>query len=379
MRHPIDSRSERGAVTVLLTALIVGLMAAALWASNAAGLVAVRREVVRAADLAALSGAAALPLVGAFDSGEPHGSACRRAEALLAPAAAPLGARLSSAGRSPTCPDGVTVEAVAEWGTPARVRDALASLLADLGLLTPDLCLPLVSAALDPWLATLTATDCARLQTALDGLADNLSPALLTPRVHVRVAGTYEALVPVPEFAGSHAISADATARRRFKNLVVLPAVRTGTGGAVPALDALDGAPAPLDAIDPNPTAAGVRDVLLPLLWQANTALASHLNPLLPPGYTFDLSGLILDVADLYDPPTGATPPSPVEVVAEAARTGDPLVVLRLFRMPVLGIPALDFTAAYVSPLADGRFEATPIPVGRLAGATGLFGASLVR
>ena len=410
-------RNETGAISVLLAAISLGLVVLVLAGSNAAGLLGVRREAQRAANLAALAGAANLPLLGLLSSPEPQSTSCAQVDKTFAPSSALLTPELGD-GTVPRCGDGVTVTAEADWARVEAVRDALALLLGSLNL-PADLCAavepvldpidpvldpvledpileettdtvlepidpvldPIVkdpikvvglsfssasSASadlIDPLLGELTDLECASLAGAIRGLPDNLSPAVITPRVKVLVQGLYEAFVPMPAFAGEHAVDAEATARRRFKNLVVLPAV--------------NGAPQPLD--DLNPTATAARDTLLPELESAATALGTALAPYLPAGVAFDLSGLFVDLYDIYDPPSTAPAPSPLEVAEAAVASGEPVVLLRLFTVPVLGIPALDFTAAYLTKLSDGSFEAVPVPVAQLSAASGLFSASLVR
>ena len=368
-------RDETGAISIILAALSMGLVVLALAGANTAGLVGVRREAQRAANLAALAGAANLPLVGLFSGPEPQTTSCAQIDKAFSPSSALLTPELGE-GNVPRCGAGVTVTAEADWARVEAARDALALLLGTAPL-PDDLCEPLVAppvlnpldpllpppTVVQPVLSTLTDAECDSLQSAVDGLPDSLSPALLTPRVAVSVEGLYQAFVPMPAFAGDHAIDAKATARRRFKNLVVLPAVH--------------GAPQPLD--DLNPTATDARDTLLPQLEEAATALGDAVAPFMPPGVEFDLSDLFLDVYDIYDPPGAAPSPSPLEVAEAGLASGDPVVLLRLFEAPVLGIPALDFTAAYLSRLSDGSFRATPIPVTELSSASGLFRATLVR
>ncbi len=367
-------RNETGAISVLLAALSLGMVVLALAGANAAGLVGVRREAQRAANLGALAGAANLPLVGLLASPEPNTTSCAQVQKAFAPSSALLTPELG-AGAVPSCGAGVTVSADVDWARADAARDALA-LLINSAALPADLCapvlvapanqllgLPEITTLIDPLLAGMTDLECASLDAAIDGLPHNLSPALLTPRVTVRVEGTYEAFVPMPSFVGDHVVAAEATARRRFKNLVVLPAV--------------NGAPQPLD--DLNPTATDVRDALLPQLESAAAAMSAAVTSFMPAGVGFDLSGLFVDLYDLYDPPGSAPSPSPLEVAEAAVASGEPVVLLRLFQMPVLGIPALDFTAAYLSQVSDGTFRVTPVPVSQLSAATGLFGASLVR
>lgn len=354
-------RDETGAISVLLAALSLGLVALAIASVNAAGLIGVRREAQRAANLSALAGAAGLPLVGLLSSPEPQTTSCNQIDKSFASSSALLTPELGN-GLVPQCGSGGTVTAEFDWSTVETLRTALDTLLSPIEL-PVELCPPIVGGLLNPIIGELTALECASLEAAIGGMPENLSPALITPRVKVAIQGTYEAFVPIPVFAGDRAVDAEATARRRFKNLIVLPAV--------------NGVPQPLN--DLNPTATEVRDTLLPAVEQANSAVAGALDPLLPPGVSFDLSGLISDLFDLYDPPGAAPAPSPLEVAEAAVDAGDPVILLRLFDMPVLGIPALDFTAAYLNRLGDGSFNATPIPVAQLASASGLFGASIVR
>ena len=367
-------RDETGAISVLLAALSLGMVVLALAGANAAGMIGVRREAQRAANLGALAGAANLPLVGLLASPEPHTTSCAQVDKTFVPSSSLLTPELGS-GAVPSCGAGVTVSAEIDWARIDAARDGL-SLLIDSAALPENVCdpvllapanellgLPAVWSVVDPVLAGMSDVECASLDAAIDGLPDNLSPAVVTPRVTVKVEGQYDAFVPMPSFSGDRTVGAEATARRRFKNLIVLPAV--------------DGAPQPLD--DLNPTATDARDTLLPELESAAGALSQAVAPFMPAGVEFDLSGLFVDIYDLYDPPGSAPSPSPLEVAEAAVASGEPVVLLRLFQMPVLGIPALDFTAAYLSQVSDGTYRVTPVPVSQLSAATGLFGATLVR
>jgi hypothetical protein len=377
-RRRVRCRDERGAILPLVAVLLGVVLIASLWGANAAALYGLRREEQRAADLSALAGAANIPLTAVLGASEPATTACDQAARLLSPSTAPLANNLAATKTGPTCASGVRVEPLFDWALIGHARDALDAKFAPIRAL--DLCGPL-RATIDPFLGLLSGTDCTRLEGVVDALPDNLSPATLTPRVRVTIEELAEAPVPIPAFSGRELISAAAKARRRFKNVVVVPAVRTSEITGVPqyVTDLVSGAPAPLTDINLNIPLAQMRNTIIPKLWEANAALGSQINPLMPPGYAFDLSGLILDVQDVYDPPTASSPPSPLQVASEAITRGEPVIVLRLFRMPVLGIPAFDFTAAYLSPLADGHVRATPIPVQDLSRAKGLFGATLIR
>ncbi|MGH2723199.1 MAG: pilus assembly protein TadG-related protein [Actinomycetota bacterium] len=372
-------RREDGAIAPIMAAAILGLVVVSMWGANVVTIQGARRELQRAADLGALAGAANLPLVGLLSTGEPFITSCRYADDLLGPGGAPLANNLSTTKAGPTCATGtITVDPIIESPAVEQVQAALEDTVDGIydTLGSPNICSPLVM-LLDPLLQLLASSDCQRLQSALDGLPQNLSPATVTPRVRVTITDAVVAPVPMPGvFDEQRTLRTVAEARRRFKNLIVLPAVRTDalTGLVEPVDDLVTGAPAPLHDINPNPTAAAACGSLLPKVQEANDALAAELAGTVD----FDLSQLILDARDLCDPPGGAAPVSPLDLAVEAARTGDPVVILRLFTMPVLGIPALDFTAAYLTQIGPDSFQATPIPLEELTSARGLFGGTLV-
>lgn len=353
-------QDERGAISVLLAGLCAGLVALALAGVNAAGLAGVRAELRRAADQAALTGAATIPLIGVLAGDEPERNACRQAANALAPRSAPLVAELGAT--TPSCDSGITTERQADGYEIDAVSEALGRLVAS-ATLPPELCLLPAPGLVDPFLSDLTGEECRSLTGAIDGLPENLAPAVSTPRLRVNVAGRFAGFVPFPGVDRGGDFSLDATARRRFKNLVVLPSVA--------------GAPQPL--ADLNPTADLVGEALLDSVDATYRALAAALAPHLPTGTEFDLSGLLTDLRDLYAPPSSAPAPSPLDVAAEAAAHGDPVILLRLFQMPVLGIPALDFTAAYLEHVGGDVFRATPIPLAELTAASGIFAATLLR
>jgi hypothetical protein len=365
---------EDGAIAPLMAALIAGLVLISLWAANGATLVGVKREHQRAANLSALAGAANLPLTGLLAPAEPQTTACDQAERLLTREAAPLSNELAATKAGPTCVDGVSVEGLFDYAIIERVQRSLESVLGPVQ--SRSLCGPL-RGLIDPLLALLSLGDCNRLEAIVDGLPGNVAPAALTPKVRVTIREKVEAPVPVPGFfSGVNTLTATALARRRFKNIVVLPAVRTSALGLPQIAPGLwQGAPADPNNLNLNTTAADVRNTILPQLWRANQELASR------SGGQVDFTGMLLDLEDTYNPPTGATPPSPAEIAVEAARRGEPVFILRVFQMPILGIPAFDFTAAYLSPQSNGlNWRALyPVPIADLSRANGLFGATLVR
>lgn len=356
---------EGGAIAVIMGAAMMAMLLVALGAANAATVTAARRESQRASDLASLAAAANLPLVGILSATEPSTTACGRAAVLLTEDPSPLLNRLA-VGAAPRCGSGVTVSTNAVWDTVQTVQTALDSTLNTAGLLNPLMCNPLTALLLDPFLAGLSGTSCAVLRDAIANLPSRLSPALLAPRVTVGVASVITPPVLIPGFGDDTPVATEATARRRFKNVVVVPALPTR-------------APADLADLNLNVTAAQVRDTVLPALTAGAAALDAAIDPLLPPGVGLNLTDLFIDVRDIYDPPTGVQPPSVLQLAEQAAVRGEPVIVLRAFQMPVLGIPALDFTASYLTPLATpGHFRALPIPTEQLASARGLFGATLV-
>jgi hypothetical protein len=366
-------RSEDGAIAPLMAALIGVLVMASVWGANTVSMVGVRREHQRAANLSALAGAANIPLTGLLAPSEPATTACDQASRLLSKPAAPLSNDLAATKAGPTCVEGVTVEPLFDWSVLGRTRNAIAQLLAPVQ--AQNLCGPL-RGLLDPLLGQLGVGDCNRLKAVIDAAPDNLSPAAMTPRVRVTIRERVEAPIPLPGiFDGTRIIQASAQARRRFKNVVVVPAVRTSALGLPQIVnDLLSGAPADLTNLNLNLALADVRNRLMPKLWQANDQLKARTAG------QADLTQFLLDMQDLYDPPTSASPPSPIEVAQEAIRRGEPVFIVRAYTMPILGIPAFDFTTAYLTPLANGNFKAAvPVPVADLSRANGLFGATLVR
>lgn len=353
-------QDERGAISVLLAGLCAGLLTLALAGVNTAGFTGARAELQRTTDSAALAGAASIPLVGVLSGDEPERAACRQAELALQPQRAPFVRELASA--TPSCATTVSVERRADGYEIDAVELALQRLV-DSAALPPGLCELALPGLIDPMLSALTGEQCQSLTDAIDGLPANLAPAVSTPRLLVRAAGSFRSFVPVPGLNAVSDLSASATARRRFKNLVVLPAV--------------GGAPQPL--ADLNPVAAQAGSGLVDAVEAAYAALRLALVPHLPAGTDFDLSGLVTDLRDLYDPPASAPRPSPLDIAAEAAARGEPVLLLRLFQMPVLGIPALDFTAAYLQRAGGDAFTAAPIPLAGLTSASGIFSATLVR
>ena len=350
-----ERSDERGAVAVVLVSAMVGLVAVSMWGVSAATISGVKREAQRAADLSALAAAANLPLVGVLSPSEPSTTACAEATRLLGDNPSPLLNRLS-VGPPPACGAGVIVSQGAAWDTVTAIQNSLNTLLNTTGLLNPLLCNPLVNLLLDPLLHGLNIASCTELRDALTNLPTRLSPALITPRVTIRVNALVKPPVGLAGMGDERALTVEAIARRRFKNVIVLPALP-------------DNSPAKLASLNLNQTATQVRDTFLPALQTAATAVDDLLDPLLPAGTGLNLTDVLLDVRDVYDPPAGVTPPSPLAGSQEAIRTGDPVVLIRLFRMPIVNIPAFDFTASYLSALPNGTFRALPIPAEQLAAA----------
>ena len=356
---------ERGAVAIVLATAMMGMVAVSMWGVSAATISAAKREAQRAADLSALAAAANLPLVGVLSPSEPATTACAEAARLLGDDPSPLINRLA-VGQAPTCTNGgVSVSSGAAWATVTQIQNGLNSVLNTSGVLNPLLCNPLVNLLLDPLLHALSIASCNEVRDAITNLPTRLSPALITPRVTIGITTAVKPPVGLAGMGDQRTITVDAIARRRFKNVIVLPALPDNT-------------PARLGSLNLNQTAIQVRDTFLPALQTAATAVDTLLDPVLPAGTGLNLTDIVLDIRDVYDPPVGVTPPSPLQVAQEAIRTGDPVILIRLFRMPLINIPAFDFTASYLEALPAGTFRALPIPAEQLAAARGIFGATLV-
>jgi hypothetical protein len=168
-----------------------------------------------------------------------------------------------------------------------------------------------------------------------------LLPALLYPGVRVdmswHVTGPFDRIV-----SGAGATeTTTSVARRRFKNMVVVPEVGLPTG----------------QSINLNPLAGSLRTTAIDAMDETQRILAA--NPLTAPCSSV-LDGAHDDLLDAIDPPAGG--PTAQQIISDAIATQSPLVVARVISgVDGLGIPYLDFVpvcaeqvgAQYVGHLVD--------------------------
>jgi hypothetical protein len=228
----------------------------------------------------------------------------------------------------------------------------------------------------------------------------SLAPALLTPQVKMTVAQQ----VNVPGAAligmGDSTIQNTATARRAFKNAVLLPAIgpKRADGTYV---------------VNPNALLANAKDLMLtalglvdqtvsPLVQSTLTPLVCSSNPT-PCQVPSLLGDQLTDLNDLFNPPGGQPPPDGNAILNQAVANGQPVLIATLGTVvnpssilggslwnllaPLLGLgvgnllvaPALDFMPATLTNGGPVGYIATPARTLVLAGQTqGLYRARLV-
>jgi hypothetical protein len=150
-----------------------------------------------------------------------------------------------------------------------------------------------------------------------------LLPALLYPGVRVEmswhVTGPFDRII---SDAGATETTTS-VARRRFKNMVVVPEVGLPTG----------------TTINLNPYVGDVRNAAVNAMGATERILAS--NPLTAPCSSV-LDGAQDDILDAIDPPAGG--PDARQIIRDAIDTNSPLVVARVISgVEGLDIPYLDF------------------------------------
>jgi len=173
---------------------------------------------------------------------------------------------------------------------------------------------------------------CKALQPLIDQLnganikADlrSLLPGILTPAVQVTIV--QHAQVPGLSLLnlGHQDVANTATARRVFKNAVLLPSVPLPdwTGGY---------------SLDPNSYAAAARQPTLDLLRALNAQMTPVLNTAMQQvvcpsdpsscGVQDAFGQQIDDVSDIYDPPPGGAAPTAQDLLTNAANSGNALIV----------------------------------------------------
>jgi hypothetical protein len=327
---------ERGAVTVIVAALLPVLLLVSAFGMDALAVSAGEREHQRAADLGALTAAAAIPLVN-LSALPPGGGAwpaaadaatlgCTVARDLLDDSPATRAWRQAPSGCvitfEPDDPDLLTLVNGAVGGVVAA-----SSVLAALGASTAELAASLVPAVAAPraraWMDSA-------LQPPLTGLTGT---ALASPD-----------------------IEQEAVARRRLKNALLLPVLQLdGACAATGLLGAVTTVTGPLSGILASaPTVGAVATQLRGCEVDANPALAANaatlfggltaagarLDGLGLPGTPIATS-LVRDLRDLADP-SGAAGPTQGELLAAAAQRDEHVLVVMTGVTSATGIPILD-------------------------------------
>ena len=359
------SRDDRGAIAVLACIVVGGMllpvMALAVTAHVREGAAA---ELQRAAEVGALAGAANIPLgdlsmVNAYTSG---------LGLSFPPAWDPLVIACNHARRAMQS-DGSINDAFSPQGTTLPANFCRAEYTADptfLSRLGQCLNLEALLRAI-PLVGPLVAN-------LLFSPTKTIVPGLLHAGVKVTLTRTVRG--PFDSMIGGSATAqtAQAAAKRRFKNALVLPDVGVGS------------------IVNVSAAALGtVVDATLGIVGLLNNVL----NAVLAPLGCRDLLGLLADdLRDLLDPP--GTGPTIGQVVNDALATGEQLLALRspsnpppiVLPLPLLGggsAPAFDFVPVCLRRVG-GTVEAVvqnPLPnLGTLGGcvanAAGIFRATLV-
>jgi hypothetical protein len=339
MFRRVNVRDERGAVAVVV-AIVMSFVLVPLTALGTGSYVrsTTASELTRSADSGSLAGAAEIPL----------GDINFLTNYLDATSAGDTGQTLQQMGLSYDLPDPLTVA--------CQVATANASAPTSMGkeFADPPTCVATYLGDLD----TLSALrSCAQTVVqgvggglGLGGLAtlvpslENFLPALLHPGVKVTM--TWRVTGPMDQvFGGVTGDKTQATtsiARRRFKNVVVVPMATVPVTG---------------QTINLNPTVSASRNVLLNVLNQAETLLRT--NPLTTPCADV-FAGAQDDILDIVDPPEAGPPAS--SLLDDASSNQNPILAV------VYGttIPFLDFVPVCVNQAATG---------GGFVGRTTSFGA----
>lgn len=378
MSLPRVHTDERGATAVLVGVLLPVLLAVSALGVGTLAMSGGERELQRAADAAALSTASRLPVVNVGPDDPPGladlkpglglitGGACEVAADNLA--AAPM---TQAFGSNTAC----SAE-VLPFGY--QLSDALQA-----GL---DV-LPNHRGNLHPFLRNVNIPA--------------LLPGVATPYVEVTLSGEFDPPLRALVSPGAPAdFEASAIARRRIKNAVFVPAVDTGVfcetrlHGTRTVRWVLDNLPLVEKVkdcwIDANQTLAVPRDPILSALDDVADHMADTDELALAAPAVRELR---MDVADVYDPPSGDVPTQWDLVEAAAADDEDVLVILA---NPIAGgggllssligasaVPILDVAAVPASTLANCQLSGedfcyTPSDAIGLSQGRGLFRASLV-
>jgi hypothetical protein len=434
MRLKTRVSNERGAVLLTVALVMTALMLLVAGGISTFTLFGAQRELQKAADQAALAGAAALPLAYPnavlanlealpFPDGitdpvfellggagvdiprlsdivpDPRAVACAYGHDSLSGNSASL---INSFGTSPTnppstiCTDNRVAPTMQSTGALNCVNSIVATVTNRVNSAVGSL--PLLSGLATPILNSILGNPNNPAPGTVYGLVDSLNmalPAILSPRMRVEVRSGFEPPL-LSAITGSDGLQMKATsvAQRRLKNAVVVPLVPGGVG-----------------SINFNTALNQAQQPLIQTLGNVNTQLNTLTTALGLPNCNNLLTELQTDLTDLYNPPIGPAPsardlveeairaaqsaaaraPAAVDDVGEAVLTiapGQPVPVSSLVAAvagPLAGplvsllgftqIPALDVAPVVFTELAGGDISGTIIAA---ANARGLFQATLV-
>ncbi|MGH9165223.1 MAG: TadE/TadG family type IV pilus assembly protein [Acidimicrobiales bacterium] len=372
-------RNERGAIAILVSVVLVGAalpLAALGYASYVRG--ATVAELQRAADSGALAGAAAIPLA---DLSYATTYVNNLAGIPLLPPipGAPLNpltvacqqarrAALADNGFSKTyatpAPNGTTTPAcTAEYTPDQGVLGGIISCVSGIVNYSP----------LTGLLAALLSLVQGVVNNLLGaGNIGNLLPALLQPGIKVTLnwneRGPLDALSPGDD-GTAKVQTTTSTARRRFKNVVVLPNVPGSTGIPIPLNQTFN---------------AAAQALIFPTLFQLNTTVGNALSGLGISGCGNLVGSLTSDLSDLVNPPADVEAPTVQQILDDAFATAQPVLLLRIPPNPtaVLSNPFLDFVPVCVEKTGGtftGLVQNLPSTTGCIANAPGAFRATLVK
>jgi hypothetical protein len=333
MRRSRRVRGDHGAVAVLFAIVLAfALLPAIALATGAYVRTSTGTELQRSSDTGALAGAAEIPL-GDVNFAESYASEVTGLG--LTTTLQSLGIQNAS-----SIPDPL-VDACANAMRDATNSDNLGHSYADTPTCTAKY-LPDTSDVADLGNCLNGAAG-----GVLGGLGINLSalvssiqgllPALLEPGVSVTMS--WHVTAPLDQvFGGNHGKAQTSTsyARRRFKNIVVLPQV---------------------GPINLNPTLQQTRAEVLSLFQPLETALSTPPLSAVAGQCATVLSDVEGDVADAVDPPGGG--PSLGSIVGDATDSDEPLLAVVPTTIGGLSIPFLDIVPVCISDVG-GNYVATP-------------------
>lgn len=434
MRLKTRFSNERGAVLLTVALVMTALMLLVAGGIGTFTMFGAQRELQKAADQAALAGAAALPIAypnailsnlealpfpdGITDPAfellgeagvdiprlseivpDPRAVACAYGSDSLSGNSASL---INSFGTAPAnppstiCSDGRVAPTMQSTALLNCVNSIVASVTARVTSAVGSL--PLLSGLLNPILAAILGDPSNPEPGTVHALVNALNmalPAVLSPRMQVEVSSGFEPpLLSLITGDDGVQMKATAVAQRRLKNAVVVPLVPGGVG-----------------SVNFNTALNQAQGPLIETLGNVDTQLNTLTKALGLPSCNNLLTDLRTDLSDLYNPPLGPAPsardlvdeairaaqsaasraPASIDDVGEAVLTvapGEPVPVSTLIGaiagplteplISLLGftqIPALDVAPFIFTELGEGDISGTIIAV---ANARGLFRATLV-